>query len=286
MQLIQGFVLAIGRWPKSLRTVVANCLGWGLRHVPNRSKTTTEFNLTLVFPAMDSAKRNDLRDASLNNLGRKIVDMLATWQRAPNVAKTRVASVSGFDLFERARAEGSVLILLPHLGNWELFGAWLSLQYPYTAMFRPLRVDSMSKMVKRARERGGNRLVPANALGVKALLKDLRSGATAIVLPDQTPKKGMGEYAPFFDVEALTPTLPYRLAKAARPSVFIAGAVEEGSAYRIFFDRLDVPEGADSRTWLTQMNRQIEGWIRQYPEQYQWEYARFRNAPDGTIRTP
>lgn len=286
MQLIQRFVVAIGRWPRALQTLVGSLLGWVLRRFPNRSRQTTQFNVALAFPDWSIAEQKALCDASLDNLGRKFVELLATWQRSPSAVQGDVREVTGFEEFKGARKEGPVLVLLPHLGNWELFGAWLSINYPYTAMFRPLRVDSMSTMVKRARERGGNRLVPANSFGVKAILKDLRAGATAIVLPDQTPKQGTGEYVSFFGVQALTPTLPYRLAKATHPRVFIAGAVEEGSMYRVFFDEL-VDAGLDSPdAWLTQMNRQIEYWIRQYPAQYQWEYARFRDAPGGQVRTP
>ena len=32
------------------------------------------------------------------------------------------------------------------------------------------------------------------------------------------------------------------------------------------------------------MNQEIETMVRADPAQYQWEYRRFRNAPDGTLR--
>jgi KDO2-lipid IV(A) lauroyltransferase len=141
-------------------------------------------------------------------------------------------------------------------------------------------------MVREARERGGNNLVPATTAGVKQILKRLRRREMAIVLPDQAPKEGDGQYVPFFGHEVLTPVLPYRLAHATGAAVFIGAALKRDQGYEVVLKQLEAPVDHEQHAWLTLMNREIEDLVRDDPAQYQWEYRRFRNAPDGTLRYP
>lgn len=284
MQLIQRFVEALGKSPVALRRVLGFLSSFWLQWLPTKSKRITGENLRLAFPYMQSSKRRKLLRASLRDLAEKFFDLLATWIQSEQVVRKWVKTSDGLSDFMLACENGPTLILLPHLGNWELFGIWLSGYRSYTAMFRPLRLNVLSVIVRGARERGGNSLVVASHIGVKALLKGLRQGETVIILPDQTPSKGKGEFVPFFGIETLTATLPYRLAQASGARIFLGYAVRSGSHYTAGLKELDLQTVQDQRQWLQQMNLEIEGLVRAYPEQYQWEYSRFRRAPDDTLR--
>jgi len=276
-------MVLIGRLPKPIRRGLGAIAGRLLVWLPNQSKRVTTANLRRAYPSLSECKLRAITRASLIELGHKFFTLLATWKTpAPDVQKW-VTSSEGDATFHEAVRQGPTLILLPHLGNWELFGLWLSQPRPYTAMFRPMRLPAMSDIVRLARERGGNRLVPATPTGVKSILRDLKTGSTAIILPDQTPKQGMGEFLPFFGLETLTATLPFRLAQATRARVFVAGAVRDTQGYHVFFEELVAPTQSQTE-WLTAMNAVIEAWVRRFPDQYQWEYNRFHQAPDGTHR--
>ena len=108
----------------------------------------------------------------------------------------------------------------------------------------------------------------------------------AIVLPDQAPKEGDGQYVPFFGHEVLTPVLPYRLAVATGAAVFIGAALKKEDGYEVVLKQLPSPADHEQNAWLKLMNLEIEVLVRDNPAQYQWEYRRFRNAPDGTLRYP
>ena len=56
--------------------------------------------------------------------------------------------------------------------------------------------------------------------------------------------------------------------------------------YEVVLKKLNDPIADEQDHWLTMMNREIEALVRMYPAQYQWEYRRFRNAPDGSLRYP
>ena len=118
------------------------------------------------------------------------------------------------------------------------------------------------------------------------MLKRLKQNECAIVLPDQAPKGGEGAYTLFFGHEVLTPVLPYRLALATKARVFIGAALKNQEGYEVVLKKLQDPIADDQDHWLAMMNQEIEALVREYPEQYQWEYRRFRNAPDGSLRYP
>ncbi len=286
MQLIQRFVWFVGQMPQFLKYLAAKVIGLYMIYVPNQSMQVTRKNIDLAYPDFTDDQKATLTQNSLKELCNKFFDLITTWVKPVHYSQRQVCRISGFDEFQSESLNKPTLILLPHIGNWELFGVWLSQHRSYTAMFRPLRVPEISDMVREARERGGNYLVPATTAGVKQILKRLRRQEMAIVLPDQAPKEGDGQYVPFFGHEVLTPVLPYRLALATGAAVFIGAALKRDHGYEVVLKHLEVPVDHEQHAWLTLMNREIEDLVRDNPAQYQWEYRRFRNAPDGTLRYP
>lgn len=284
MQLIKRFVWFLGKMPSFVQQFLAKIVTFYLTVVPNQSARITKLNIELAYPELSERQRLEFARASLADLGQKFFSLISTWVKPTQNSYQLVKVVNGLDAFNEASEQKPTLILLPHIGNWELFGVWLTRHRPYTAMFRPLRVNHISEMVREARERGGNVLVPATAMGVRQIWKRLNQSKTVIVLPDQAPKQGEGVYAPFFGHRVLTPVLPYRLALSAGAEVFIGAAVRVEDHYEIILSHLQKPCIGEREQWLFMMNAEIEALVRQFPTQYQWEYRRFRNAPDGSLR--
>ena len=284
MQLIKLFVSFIGAMPFVCQRLGGWLFGLYLNLVPNRSARVTRLNIELAFPELPCGERARLARRSLLDLGDKFFRLIATWIRPISVNQSEILEVEGLDAFLKATHSLPTLILLPHIGNWELFGNWLNQHRPYTAMFRPSRIPEISEFVRQARERGGNTLVPASTKGVKLIFKRLKQCETAILLPDQVPKNGEGTYVNFFGQSVLTPVLPYRLAKATKARIFLGSAIRAKGGFRVALTPLQQAADCKQAEWLHQMNLEIEALVRKYPNQYQWEYSRFRNAPDGSLR--
>ncbi len=284
MQLIQWFVRFLGCLPPNVRRGVGAILGRFLQFWPTKTRAMTHTNIQLAFPELSRHAQNKLVNASLRELGWKSLELLSTWHRPLEQIRADIHTVECPDGVLDPHKEPT-LILLPHLGNWELFGVWLSSIRPYTAMFRPLRAPQFTDVVKSARERDGNTLVPTTPAGIKTLLRDLKSGKQAIVLPDQSPTD-RGVFTSFFGIETATTTLPYRLAFASKAQVVLGAAVWDDEGYRILVRPLPRADELDQHAWLSNMNVEIERLVSVYPDQYQWEYRRFRKAPDGSLRYP
>ena len=127
--------------------------------------------------------------------------------------------------------------------------------------------------------------MPAESNAMRPLVKALRAGETVGITPDQQPKLGGGEFAPFFGRQALTLSLIPKLARSGAPVVFAwAEPVDDGFA--LHFEPGDPAIGdVDLVTAATAMNAQVEAIARRGLSHYQWTYKRFSKRPPGSGET-
>ena len=85
-----------------------------------------------------------------------------------------VKATTGIDELSAAyRNNQGVLIMVPHLGCWEIVGIYLSSIGLVTAMYRPPKMKELAPIIKQGREKLGANLVPTNLQGVRELYKAL-----------------------------------------------------------------------------------------------------------------
>jgi KDO2-lipid IV(A) lauroyltransferase len=143
--------------------------------------------------------------------------------------------------------------------------------------------------LRRVRAVGGARVQQIRAEGpaVRQLFKLLKDGGVAGILPDQQPKAGDGEFAPFFGVPALTMTLLPRLAERTGATVLLAYCerIGESPAGPQFALRIEPAPAQiaspDPRVAVAALNAAVERIARRDPAQYQWTYKRYTLQPSG-----
>lgn len=254
--------------------------------VSARARDAVRTNLALCFPDMDEGARRQLARRSLVQGIATALELGPLWRWKPERVLSLVREVDGLERLEAACASGrGVVILGPHLGAWEVVSLFVSARRALTSLYRAPRVRGLDRMLRRARERFGARLVPAGPAGVRALYRALRGGEPIGLLPDQDPGRGGGIYAPFFGVPAHTSTLAARLLASTGSVPLLAWAerLERGRGYRLHFDALDAHALAcgDVERATHALNLALERVIRSRPEQYLWSYRRFRHPPAG-----
>ena len=250
-----------------------------------RMRQTAEINVALCFPQLDAAARTALVNDSLSHLFQAICETGAVWLWEASRTLELVTHVDGLGLLQAAKAENKgVLVLAPHLGNWEIFGLYLNVCGcgQSSQLYQAPESKALDRLIFRARSRAGARMVNTDNRGVAELLKALRAGEIVGILPDQVPPASGGEFAPLFGVPALTMTLFNRLQQKTGARVVIGYARREGSGFGIVFRAPDPAIYASDLTEsLAALNRSIESVVREAPAQYQWEYKRFKRQPDG-----
>ena len=251
----------------------------------SRSRHVTEENLAICFPNMGAAERTALTKDSLKHLAMTGLEFAPVWRRPVQPLINTIVDIEGLQVFEQAvAADRGLIMLAPHIGSWELAGLYLAEHAPVSFMYLPPDSQAMHQMILKARGRNGAKLVPTDTSGVKALLQALKSGETIGILPDQVPPMESGSFAPFFGVPALTTTLIKKLAKRTGAKVMMACAlrINHSGNFRLVFTEVSDDVCADDDLLaLTALNQSVEQCVSQAPEQYQWEYKRFKRQPEG-----
>ena len=255
-----------------------------------RERRITEINLALIG-AQDHAWSRQLDSRRvLRETGKSLVEVAKVWSGKPDRALALVREVRGQSILEAALADGKgVIIAAPHLGCWELLSYWLAERTPLAIVYRPPRNAALESLLLKARGASKVEQVRAEGAGVRTLYRRLASGGVVGILPDQQPKQGEGEFAPFFGVDALTRVLLPRLAERTGATVLFAFAerLPRGSGYRIHVRAAPDPiASTDMATACAAMNRGVEDCVRQAPLQYQWHYKRYSIRPSRAERNP
>lgn len=278
--MIQLLLWLLGRLPLRLLHLLGTALGWLWLRAGFREARVAAINLRLCFPELDATARNALMRATLAETGRTALELPWLWSRSPATLERAIRVVEGERLFLDAIAAGKgVLIAAPHLGAWEALNLYLSRTAPVAILYRPPRLAWVETLINRCRGRLGAEPVRAEAAGVRTLLKRLKEGGVVGILPDQQPKVGEGDFAPFFGRPALTMSLFPKLAQRTGARVLYAWVerLPRGAGFAVrFFDLGGAPDAAA-------MNAAIESLARQCPAQYQWTYKRFGIQPDGAV---
>ena len=271
-----------------LRTMHRLGTALGLMSLRMRSKAAkhTAVNLRLVRPGLDTPQRRELLRATMAQSGQSLTEMASIWGGGARRALGLIREVRGAELFDAALASGrGVIIAAPHLGCWELLNYWLCSKTPMAILYRPPRIQAIEMLLRKVRGKLAPEQVRAEGAGVRTLFKRLAAGGTVGILPDQKPREGDGEFAPFFGVDALTMVLLPRLAARTGATVLFSFAerLPDGQGFRIHV--LPAPEGIDStnlKIACAALNRGVEQCVERAFPQYQWHYKRFtaHDRPD------
>ncbi|HHQ68710.1 MAG TPA: lipid A biosynthesis acyltransferase [Halothiobacillaceae bacterium] len=275
-----AFIGLFSRFSLPVNHRIGRLIGLIAWYTRSKHRRVAEANIARCFPEKSQAQRQQLARQSLIESGKSLTELGPIWNWPQDKIEQIILDMPGFDAVEQTLDQGRGVILLgPHLGAWELGGLAISMRVPTTIMYRPPRDPQFEQLLVEKRSRLGASLAPANLKGVRQAITALKNTELLAVLPDQSPRAGEGEMAPFFGHPALTLTLIRSLVRKTNAAVFVGYAerMPDSSGFIIRFRPASQPVGdADVITALTALNQEVEQSVRACPEQYQWTYPRFR----------
>ena len=143
--------------------------------------------------------------------------------RVPSMDPDRIAaglSIQGLAHLEAARAAGRGAVLaIPHLGGWEVGGAWFVRQgFPLTVVVEPLEPPELFEWFVRLRESFGFTVVPLGLRAGTAVIRALRANQIVGLLSDRDIGGG-GVEVEFFGERTTLPAGPATLARRMKSPV-------------------------------------------------------------------
>ena len=242
-------------------------------------------NLELAYPEWTPHKRRVMAKQSVQSTGELMSEMGRVWTQ-PWGKTAALFEVDGLGCVTEPLASGQgVIVLGPHLGNWELLGMHLATLGNLVALYEPIPLKKLDELVHRGRQCTGGKLVPTTPRGIAELVRSVRAGGITGILPDQVPKdENAGLNAPFFGVECFTAALASNLIKKSGAAPVMGTVLRTEKGFRAVYRPAEPGvQSDDTFEALSAINLGVEKLIAGNERQYQWQYKRFRCRPKGLV---
>ncbi len=243
-------------------------------------------NIRAAFPEKDEAEVKRIARGAWENLGRvagEYANLKALFDYDYlNPDKPSRVEVKGIEHFIALKDDGKPgLIFSTHLANWEL-PAICAQTYDLetTAVFRAPNDPAIAAVVHEIRSGAMGGLAAARQGAAFAMQGVLENGGHLGMLIDQHFTRGV--VVPFFGRPALTNPIMGKFAKRFECPVHGVRVIRlPNHRFRLeLTPPLDLPRDAngeiDVQGAMAMMTAVVEGWVREYPEQWLWMHRRWR----------
>lgn len=276
-----GLMRLMARLPLSW----VRALGWGLGSVlhvvATRRRRIARTNWAACFPDQSEAERDAAIRRHFVFFAQAWLDRSWLWEAPGHVVKRRLLLRGDLEALE---GQAPTVIFAPHFVGMD--AGWTALTAHLSRRFCGLYAEQLNADVDRwmaeGRQRFGNPHVVGKRQGLRALATALREGLPLYLLPDMDHGERDAIFVPFFGVPAATLTSLPRLARLGGAQVVpvTARLVPDGYEVTVHSPWTDYPTG-DVSADTAEMNRRLEGFIAEAPEQYYWVHKRFKTRPPG-----
>lgn len=270
--------------PAEKSTNAAERLGRFLAPVLPRTKLAKR-NMALAFPDKSNTEIDTMARNMWGYVARTIAEYIfldELFDYDPDRPDEGRIEVKGIENFLAIRESGKpVIIFTAHTGNWEILPVAASTyDLPVTALFRMPNNQFLAKRLLKARRTNKGHLVPSRAGAAWALADVLERKGAVGLLSDQA--FGRGPHIEFLGRTASANPIAAKLARQFDCEIYPARCVRlPGGRFRIELqDKLNpaLNERGDLDIVGTtkRINAVIEGWVREYPDQWLWLHDRWK----------
>src|SRR5436309_8421045 len=272
-KVVQSLVERLPRsWAYALAVMAARFAWW----FSPLARPRLEYNLKVACPELENDKAGLRRVSFLNfrNHAKAYADLMQL-PRTRVEAMSSQLKVQGLEYLEEARSLGrGVLAVSCHMGSYEVVSAiWAATLAPVSFFAEELEPRALFEWYRDTRARLGISVLTLDMGGIRKVLQALREQEMVITAIDRDITE-TGYLMPFFGKLAPTPLGPAstapRLGTPPLPVRFHRLPDETymaEAAPHVFAKPTGNPR-ADQVRATQELLRQIEGFIRQHPEQW------------------
>jgi KDO2-lipid IV(A) lauroyltransferase len=244
-------------------------------------------SIAAAFPEKSVAEREAILTGAWENFTRVAVEFVFLEDLAagfdPAHPSEGAVTISGTDQFVALRDDGKpAVIIAAHLANWEVLGV-VAHKFGLQSVlpFRAPANLTLAKDVLAKREALMGTLVDNHRGASFEIAAALDRGEHLGMLVDQRLNRGID--VPFFGRPALTNPLPAKFARQYDCPVHGARAIRrpDGGLHLELTGPIALPRDSegliDVAAATAAINRIVEGWVRQHPEQWFWLHDRWKH---------
>ena len=244
-----------------------------------------EINLKLCFPDMADKVRQQLLRDNFTNYGIAFFEIGMAWWW-PTERLNKLIQIEGIEHLEALGGRGALLMAI-HYTTLEVGASTLSSRHSIDGMYRAHKnavYDYVQSKGRRARDPVG---VVYPREDIRGMFKALRQGRIIWYAPDQDYGRKQSVFAHFFGVTAASVTATAKFAKIGNAAVlpFSHVRLPNNQGYRVTIHPPleNFPTGDDVAD-AEIINRKIEEFILEQPDQYMWIHRRFKTRPEGELK--
>ena len=280
--MIRLFLAFCSLLPLKVNHAFGSFIGYLLYLSNSEAKNVSKQNLKICYPGLSELEIKSLLKKVLIETGKGLTESGLIWNQNFKDNSKLIRNINGEHYLDSSR---KTILLVPHMGCWEITGRVLAEKRKVIFMYRPLRSKKQNDYLFSKRNQGNLSMASADKSGILKIQRALRSGYLVGMLPDQDPGKEGGLMTPFFGKKVNTMTLLARMAKKQNAQVlmFWAKRLDGGQGYDFNLEPVDLNVNGDNlEDRVGQMNHSIESLVRRHPEQYMWSYRRFKSSHSYT----
>ena len=237
----------------------------------------SRININIAYPSKDKEDKETLVKRSVKQSIRSYYETLFCLSRKQKKLNNCIFKIENRYLYTQTNRGFGLILLSTHNRSVDLLLNQLTNQEEVTAIFKPIKIKAFNDFIRKNRQKSGSNVFETNFTGVKELFSALKRGEVIAMAADQVPAKDMGVYEDFFGRKAYTTNLiPSLHSKTKAPivSVAIHSDTLTNRLYIRYGSKNTYKKGLpyDAKA----MNKEIEKIININPEDYNWEYKRFK----------
>jgi len=246
----------------------------------------SRININIAYSSINQKDMESLVKRSVKQSIRSYYETLFCLSRNQTKLNKSIFKVENRFLFTQTNRDFGLILLSNHNRSVDLLLNQLTNQEDVTAIFKPIKIKTLNEFVRKNRQKSGSSVFETNFTGVKELFSALKRGEAVAMAADQVPAKNMGVYENFFGRKVYTTNLiPSLHSKTKAPIVSVA--IHSDNLTNQLYIRYGSKSTYKEKSQYNAktMNKEIENIININPEDYNWEYKRFKKqeVEDKTI---
>jgi Kdo2-lipid IVA lauroyltransferase/acyltransferase len=236
-------------------------------------------NLRNSFPEKSDAEIKAICDKFYRYFCDLILETIKTLTISPSTLEKHV-KIEDESIFKKYfDAKQSIIVVMGHMGNWELAGARFSQSqyHKLNVIYHPLTNKKFNDLVVYMRTRLGNGLYAMND-SLRGMLRDKNEVTATAFIADQTPFPEGAYWTTFLNQDTPVFKGTEKLAmKFKYPVVYVSVKREKRGLYAISFEVLSETPKLCLENELSELHtRKLEVDIKAQPEIWLWTHKRWK----------